>query len=187
VAGGAGDLALSRSGELLLVAGQTLYAVDPATARCAERAAITDTATPLAGLTFVRGATGDELYGGTNARPGKLYRIDTATGVATEIGSYSGGYYSRGDLAVMTGFGLLGTMTQDGGGDWLARIDVATGDATVVGSTDTFYGLVAIDAELFGFASSGSISRIDPQDGTVLGMVTSGPSWAGVALAPPPP
>lgn len=181
----AGDLALSTDGELVMVSGETLYVVDPATARCAPRGGLTDVSAPLGGLAFVRGASGDVLLGGTKARPGKLYSVDPGTARTDEIGSYGGGYFSRGDLAMTLGHGLLGSVTDDAGGDFLARIEIDTGTATILGPTVTMLGLVAIGDELHGFGPDGSISRIDPDTGAVLTTSASDHGWTGVALAPP--
>lgn len=178
---GVGDLALSRDGELLLVAGMKLYAVDPATAACTERATITNTPVPIVGVAFLPDG---RLLGGTGAKPGKLFQIDPQTGAGVDLGSYSGGYYSRGDLA-WTGSRLVGTVTQDGGGDWFAAFEIAEGEAEIRGTTSTFTGLVATGTQLFGFAPDGTIAELDVQTGAVLATTAAGHAWTGVALVPP--
>lgn len=121
------------------------------------------------------------MIGATGARPGKHYRIDASTGVATEIGSHGGGYYARGDLDWTAAGELLETVTEDDGGDWLARIDPATGDATVIGPTATFDGFVIVGAVAYGTSDDGSLSSIDTSTGSILATRATGHVWTGAS------
>jgi hypothetical protein len=129
---------------------------------------------------------------------GQVFRIDTATGTATQIGSYgstaNGLVKSSGDIFGVRGVGIfatvdVGTDTMD----YLARIDPANGwKATPIGAGtgyDKIFGIGYWGGNIYGFvddgfdAGTGRVIQIDPNTGAAIEINTAPIRWFGAGVA----
>lgn len=131
-----GDLAIDRAGVMWAISfpsgSSQLYTVNPSTAACS--ASIGSLGVRCNGLTAApdpANPTSDALYAGCTT---SFYAVNKATGAATLVGAFGGGWSSSGDLVWVPGAGLYGTF-ENGGSDRLGKVDVATGAVTIVGDT----------------------------------------------------
>lgn len=112
-------------------------------------------------------------------------RIDSATGIATQIGRLGSGLTSAGDLTFLSGV-LYASVNKPGSTTtWLARIDTKTGLATLVGDTRfrNVYGLTARNGVLLGATSDGKLLQIDPAHGAGTLVGSNGISQGGLATS----
>src|SRR5262245_8887017 len=129
------DIAIDGAGRIIGVSFDRVYEVDPNNASC--RLLSTMLAGSFNGLSFVPaaqvGATGPDVLVGSRNTDGKIFRIDTASGSAVEIGDMGPGMKSSGDIVSVRGFGTVATVTTGSGlgtPDQLVRLDPITFRAT---------------------------------------------------------
>jgi hypothetical protein len=135
----------------------TLYSVDPTTARVTR---VCDVPVTPTGLTFL---SDGRLVAGSGST---LTIIDLSAGCATSVLVQSASYSTSGDVVGLPDGNLYWTVLGSSG-DQLVRVDPVARTATVVGSTgiSSFYGLGYDETAgvLYGFsANSGKIHTIDP-------------------------
>lgn len=180
------DVAVNRAGEILIVAGPSLYVVSANDASCTLRATLVGVTSDVGALEYIRDVAGaDILLGITAEMPGKLYAIDPMTGAGTPRGTLGSSKVARGDLTWMTGIGLRATVTQVGV-DSLSAIDEALGNATPLGTVPPITGLVTQNGALYGLSLDGAVRRLDPATGNILASRATGLAWTGAATPPPP-
>ena len=182
------DIALDRSGHMIGVSFDRVYAVDPDTAACTYLA---DLENSFNGLSYVPrpGAADQEMLLGA-AQDGSVYELDPATGATTPRGNYGDGMGSSGDIVSVDGFGTAATVTDLwDDDDRLATVDPMDGDATVVGATGIvdIWGLGYWGDQVYGFAEDGTFVLIDRTTGAAQVVDFSGISWwgAGVTTSAP--
>jgi hypothetical protein len=184
------DIALDKTGKMIGVSFNKVYAVSTKDAKCTALASLD---VNFNGLSFVPaqavdGTDGEELVGSTI--DGSFYRINPQTGAATRIGAYGLGVGSSGDVVSVTGFGTVATVTKFGDPfDWLARIDPQTGVATLIGSTGVMgiWGLGFWKNKIFGFTMDNKFVLINPNTGASQMVQAGQVSWwgAGVSTSAP--
>lgn len=129
---------------------------------------------------------------------GQVFKIDPATGNATQIGSYgstaNGLVKSSGDMFGVRGFGIFATV--DVGTDpqdYLARVDPANGwKATPIGAGtgyDKIFGLGYWGGKIYGFVDNGfdvgggKMIQIDPNTGAAILLSSADIRWFGAGVA----
>jgi hypothetical protein len=144
------------------------------------------------GLTFMADGT---LLGADKG--GRLFRIDPATGEATDIGAWGNGLGASGDI-VGTSDGKLFGFADTGGSaseaiNSLVEIDPVTGAAAEVGQTgfDNLWGAAVWCGTFYAFRSDGDLLEIDTTTGKATMLASkipgtqSGFSGAGVPVSLP--
>jgi hypothetical protein len=181
------DIAIDRDGRLVGTTYHRLLDIDPKTAACKMIGTLPGEHS-FNGLSWIRAPGGVEQLLATS-QDGSVYRIDPATGGATQVGALGGGLGSSGDLVSVDSYGTLVTVT-GGDTDRLARIDPATGQAVIIGATSfkKIWGLGFWKNKVFGFTTSGQFILIDPKTGmgTLVQTMPSFEFWgAGVTTSVP--
>jgi hypothetical protein len=184
------DIAIDKSGYMVGISFDRVYAVNTLTASTTYLA---DLDREFNGLSFVPAQeidpTGEEVLV-ASALDGSFYEIDPGTGASTIIGNYGGGLTSSGDIVSVSGFGTVATVKQNGlGNDLLARVDPTTGVATVIGDTGVtnIWGVGFWENKVFGFTSGQQFVLIDVTTGDAQLVESGAVSWwgAGVTTSAP--
>jgi hypothetical protein len=157
------DVAESRSGRLLAVAGSTICDLDGETGEL--RARTTLTVGLINSLAFAPDPSGkDVLLVGTQSGEVLRARPDGST---DHVGQFPS--WLSGDFAWVDGSGLVAALrSPDGAGDdVLARLDPASGAVEVLGPVGTagLYGIAVGGDGLLGFTSGGTVLRLDLASG----------------------
>jgi hypothetical protein len=180
------DIAIDRSGRMVGISLDNVYAIDPETA-VASHLALLDS--EFSSLSFIPADPADpngpeRLIAASF--DGEVFEIDPETGVSTSIGSYGvvGGNQigSSGDIVSVRGFGTVATVNVDGrGNDHLAWIDGATFDATLIGDTgfDAIFGLGFWGGVVYGFTEAGQFLSIDVSTGAASAIDIDTVQWWG--------
>ena len=196
------DIAIDRDDKLVGITRDKLFSVSATTGATTLIRDLTASAQDLTSLSYVpetltNPGSPDILVSANDT--GTVFKIDPATGTATQIGSYGtapGGAMikSSGDLFGVRGFGIfatvdVGTDTQD----YLARIDPANGwKATVIGSGtgfDKIFGLGYWGGKIYGFVDNGfmpgggKMIQIDPNTGAAILLSSADIRWFGAGVA----
>ena len=118
-----------------------------------------------------------QLYGASLS--GKLYRINTTDGQATEVANI--GYQSSGDLAVQ-GNTFYFTVKAGESTDSLAKMKLNDAKATLIGQIgyDDVYGLDSGNNVLYGRTNAGEIIQIDPVTAKATLLRKTGLSFASL-------
>lgn len=164
------DLAVNAQGEVWAISFQALYRVNTQNAVLTWVANFAEFG--FNALTFVPAGVLDPARETLVAvSVYEYYRVDTQTGAATLIGSYSGGFSSSGDLVSVANAGTFATVNSwdaTAVGDVLVRLELASGQVTPIGTGigyDYLYGLGYWRSRLFGFSDSGQLIEINIQTG----------------------
>lgn len=162
------DIALDPTGGLWGITFNSLYSIDTTTAASTLVGSLVSNA-GMNGLTFDAAGT---LFG-SSSNSTNLYRINTATGLASAIGST--GYLSSGDLAFDTG-GNLFLSANTGVNDSLVRVNPLTGVGTLIGSMGQagVFGLAFADDRLWGFGAGGETYVINTASGAATFQASNG-------------
>src|SRR5262249_46997014 len=120
------DLAIAPDGTLLGASSSHLYKIDVANAHCTL---VGNLSVAMNALTYVPAGVvdaGAETLVGAGS-DGKLYKVNATTGATTQLGHFSAGHASSGDLAFVTGTGLVAAVNPGGSDDALAKVNATTG------------------------------------------------------------
>jgi hypothetical protein len=182
------DLAIDKSGVMYAAVFGALYRVEYKSGppKCTQLATI---GAQFNGLAVVADGT---LLGVESG--GSVHRIvvDSTGAKVTKIGDY-GGHTSSGDIASGDAV-YAATKTAGDAADHLVTIDPATGNVTKdLGSTGIggvgsgMYGIAYAKGVLYGFASNGSIYKLDPKTAAAveLPLANKPPGGFWGAAAPP--
>ena len=180
------DIAIDKTGMMIGVSFTKVYRIDVNTAQTTELSAgLTGT---FNGLSFIPadqvGQTGDDVLVGTRNADGLVFRIDPATGQATQIGNM-GSYSSSGDLVAVANFGTVLTADNGISPDRLVRLAPSTFAATPIGTSigvGDIWGVAFWKDKIFGFTSAGQFLTIDPTTGMGTIIQNTGPAWWGAAV-----
>lgn len=183
------DIAIDGGGQMVGISYTRVYRIDAQTA-VATRAGNGTLPQMFNGLSFVPsleafGTPGPDILIGSRNSDGKIFRVDPATGGATEIGDMGGGYVSSGDIVAVSGFGIVATVGASVGPDTLVRLAPTTFAATPIGSStgwDNLWGIGFWKGKVFGFAESGPFVTVDTATGAGTLVDDSGQAWWGAAV-----
>jgi hypothetical protein len=176
------DLAIDRSGRVIGISFDHVYAVDPKTAKCTHLAKLTQ---DFNGLSFITNPGGGNERLLATAADGTVFEIDPQNGHSKKVGSYGANLTSSGDLVSVKGIGTVATVKKDAlGGDWLARVNPATGHATLIGPTGytNIWGLGFWKDKVYGFTESSMFVLIDVKTGGAKLVSSGGGPWWGAAV-----
>ena len=180
------DLAIDRHGVMIGISFGAVYRVDPMTAWTTLLSG--NLSGQFNGLSFVPaaqvGATGDDVLIAARSDDGAIFRIDPATGAATQIGDMGHGYRSSGDIVSVVGLGTVATVTGPTS-DILVRLAPVTFDATPIGTAtgaSTLWGVGFWKDRVFAFGDDGSFVLIDEATGVATPISTSPLMWWGAAV-----
>jgi hypothetical protein len=153
------DIAIDKNGMMIGVSYTRVYRVDTATAQATLLSSSLQGM--FNGLSFVPaaqvGGTGDDVLVGSRNTDGKIFRIDTTSGAATQIGDMGHGYTSSGDIVSVVGLGTVATVTTGTGADILVKLAPVTFDATPIGTDTGFtqlWGIGFWKDKVFGSATT---------------------------------
>ena len=185
------DIAIDKSGKMIGISSDTVYAVDVTTAKCSFLASFKGAV--FNGLSFISADqidnAGAEILVGADTN-GDVYKVNPSTGAQTLIGNYGGGWASSGNLVSVAG-ATYATVNTGGFGenDTLVSVNPKTGKATKIGDTGYagIYGLGYWKQKLFGFTTNNDFLLLDISTGAGTKVKTSTQSWngAGVTTAAP--
>jgi hypothetical protein len=181
------DIAVDKNGMMIGVSYTRVYRVDTTTAQATLLSSSLQGM--FNGLSFVPaaqvGGTGDDVLVGSRNTDGKIFRIDTTTGAATQVGDMGHGYTSSGDIVSVVGLGTVATVTTGSGNDILVKLAPNTFDATPIGTDTGFsqlWGIGFWKDKVFGFSDDGSFVLIDKNTGVGTLQQASGQAWWGAAV-----
>jgi hypothetical protein len=196
------DLAIDKDDKLVGITRDKLYSVSATTGAATLIRDLAASAQDLTSLSYVPQNLSDpsspDILVSANDT-GAVFKIDSATGTATQIGSYgtaAGGAVikSSGDMFGVRGFGIyatvdVGTDTQD----YLAKVDPANGwKATPLGTGtgfDKIFGLGYWGGKIYGFVDNGftpgggKMIQIDPNTGAAILLSSADIRWFGAGVA----
>ncbi len=154
------DLALDKSSNAYVTTFGAFFKLDLATAATTF---IKAGAYPNS-LSFVPAGTLDPKAEALVGYNGSTYiRIDTTTGVITNVGGLTGGYSSSGDIVSVIGGGTFLTVTGPSCGDCLLQVDPKTGDLLQnYGSVGhgAVFGIAYWAGTVYGFDNAGVMFSI---------------------------
>lgn len=182
------DLAVDSAESVFTSSDESLWRVDPATARVTEVGSFGLGAERLFALSFLTPSESPDgtemLIGATNE--GAYYEIDRNDGSASFLGRYPADWTSSGDIVSVEGLGTFATVrrpTPDGEADRLARLTFSpSGDSTVevIGpierGTEQFieiFGLGYWGRRFYGFNNAGQLLEIDRDTGAATVVTTA--------------
>lgn len=185
------DLAVNAEGEVYVSGYDSLFRVDPETARLTLIGDF-DVDESFFALTFlgegiIRPA--ETLIGATNE--GVYHEIDPGDASTRRLGQYPERWISSGDIVSVGGraFATLKDPDNRDAADVLAEITfTSTGRSTVreLGSTGfkQLFGLGSWGDSLYGFSNSGELVRLDPDTGrgTIVSITTGIDSYWGAGV-----
>jgi hypothetical protein len=155
------DIALDKASNGYASTGTSLYSFDVKTA---VTKLIASKGNYPNSLSFVPQGTLDPNAEALVGYQGSTYvRIDTTTGVITNVGGLTGGYSSSGDIVSVIDGGTFLTVNGNGCGDCLLQVDPKTGDLIQnYGSVNhaDVYGLAFWAGAAYGFDSAGQVFSI---------------------------
>jgi len=115
-------------------------------------------------LSFVPKGTLDPTVEALVGYNGSTYiRINTTTGVVTNVGALTGGYVSSGDIVSVTNGGTFLTVNGNGCGDCLLQVNPTTGDMIQNYGTinhAAVYGIAFWAGTVYGFDDAGELFSI---------------------------
>lgn len=147
------DIAFDPNGQLWGIDFMSLYKIDKSTA---NRTSVGVLGTSANSLVFDTSGT---LYAANTS----LYKVNTATGIASLVGNGGHPYASSGDLAFVDGNIFLSS----GGGDKLVKINTGNGAGTLIGNIgfSSVFGLASPNGtDLYGMSGTQVLS-INPATG----------------------
>lgn len=159
------DLAVTPEGDLYGISGTALYRIDRVTA---DATRVADVSGDLnVGLTFLRDGT---LL--ATDKSGAVREINTATGAATEIGSFGGGFATAGDLVAVAD-GTMYAISDEGPSgnedtnNLLLTVNTATGAAVSVGGIGygEVFGTAFANGKVYAFTTEGRVIEINRTTG----------------------
>jgi hypothetical protein len=161
------DIALDKNGLMFGTTFSGLYTINKNSAVCSL---ISFGAYPNS-LSFVPAGTVDPQKEALVGYVGSTYvRINTSTGVVTNIGGLGpGGYASSGDMVSIIGGGSYLTVTGDKCADCIVEVNPKTGALmNVIGALghSAVYGLAYWAGLAYGFDNAGELFQIDVTTGT---------------------
>jgi hypothetical protein len=169
------DLALDESSNAYVTTFNALYSLDlkTATTKLISKGSYPNS------LSFVPKGTLDPSEEALVGYNGATYvRIETSTGVVTDVGALTGGYTSSGDIVSVIGGGTFLTVTgaSDGGvdcsaTDCLLQVDPKTGDLIQNYGTiahEEVYGIAFWAGTVYGFDDMGQVFSISYSGGTIV-------------------
>jgi hypothetical protein len=162
------DIALDKSSNAYVTGFAGFYKLDLATAVCTlvARGGYPNS------LSFVPKGTLDPNEEALVGYEGSTYvRIDTASGVITDVGTLAGGYQSSGDIVSTIDGGTFLTANGNGCGDCLLQVNPRTGDLVQnYGSVlhPAVYGLAFWAGTVYGFDNAGEIFSVGPASNGTL-------------------
>jgi hypothetical protein len=170
------DIAIDLAGHMYGGTFDALYRIDPDTAEVTK---LCDTDFDMTALTFT--SMGELIAGGEDT----ISRIDLGTCQATAIVSDSP-YSTSGDIVGLPDGYLYWTVWGDGDGDELIRVDPDNGSAAWMGTIghEKLFGVGYHLDQLYGFASSGSIVKISPDDAEGDLVCQTSKGWWGATTNP---
>ncbi len=183
------DIAIDQDGQMIGISMTRVYRIDSQTA-VTQRAGTGALPQTFNGLSFVPrtlafGVDGPDVLIGSRALDGKVFEVDPATGMATEIGDMGAGFQSSGDIVGVRDFGIVATTGGTFGPDQLVRLAPSTFAATPIG-TDTgwsdLWGIGFWRGKVYGFAEGGAFVTIDTTTGVGTLVEDSGRAWWGAAV-----
>lgn len=195
------DLAIDKDDKLVGITRDKLYSLSATTGAATLIRDLGTSAQDLTSLSYVPQSITDpsspDVLVSANDM-GQVFRIDPATGNATQIGSYgstaNGLVKSSGDLFGVRGFGIyatvdVGTDTMD----YLAKIDPDNGwKATPIGAGtgyDKIFGLGYWGGKIYGFVDNGfevgggKMIQIDPNTGAAIMISSDQIRWFGAGVS----
>ena len=194
------DLAVDKDDRLVGITRDRLFTIDANTGAATLIRALGASAQDLTSLSFVPESITDmnspDVLVSANDT-GAVFRIDPATGNASQIGSYgtSAGraITSSGDLFGVRGFGIFATVNIEGEEhDYLARIDPDNNwKATPLGTStgfDKIFGLGYWGGKIYGFVDNGfelgggKMIQIDPNTGAATLLSAADIRWFGAGV-----
>lgn len=149
--------------------GAELITIDPSSAVVTSRVTLLP-AGPYGGLTVApAGELGNEavVFAGRNAQ---LFKINTATGATTLVGSWGGGMAFFSDLAWVKGVGLFATLQGVSCfGVCFAKINPATGAATTFRTnlSPNLFGLSGYREQLWALDGAGPVLTVNQSTGVL--------------------
>jgi hypothetical protein len=192
------DIAIDKNDHMVGVTSTKLYSIDAATGTVTLIKALGSNVSGLTSLSFVpadlNDPNSDDLLVTANDQ-GAVFKIDPATGAATQLGSYGtsslGKVSSSGDIVGVRGLGIYATVNVGTeANDYLARIDPATWHATILGTSTGFnniFGLGYWAGKFYGFVDSGTtggkVIQIDQNTGVGTVLKTGAERWYGAGVS----
>lgn len=172
------DIAIDLSGHMFGGTGEFLYLINPSTAEVRKVCPLDLDTTAL---TFT--SDGSLIVGTENTL--KIVDIEDCLTQPLIAASF---YDTSGDIVGLPdGFLYWSVYGGDGANDRLVKVDPQTGREELIGSTENerLYGMGFANDQLYGFASDGSIVRIDSREGqSVLIAQHDELSWWGATTNP---
>jgi hypothetical protein len=177
------DIAMTPDGNLYTVSATSLYRVDRTSG--AATFALSLSGSQNNAITFLP----DSRLLGADAT-GMLKVIDPVAGTVTNIGNYSNGLTSSGDL-VAVGDGTMFGVSPTGSGastsnNLLITVDTSSGVAAPVGSTGfaNVFGMAYYGSRVIAFTGSGQILELNPSSGAGTLLATHGHAYFGGTTSP---
>jgi hypothetical protein len=159
------DIAIDKDGAMFGTTFGGLYKIDKASAACTH---ISDGSYPNS-LSFVPKGTLDQNVEALVGYEGSSYvRIDTTTGVLTQIGDLGSGYASSGDVVSVIGGGTYLTVNGNACSDCIVEVDPKTGALkNMIGPLghSAVFGLAFWGGAAYGFDDGGELFQIDLANG----------------------
>ena len=192
------DIAIDKNDHMVGVTSTKLYSIDAATGTVTLIKALASNVSGLTSLSFVpadlNDPNSDDVLVTANDQ-GAVFKIDPATGAATQLGSYGtsslGKVSSSGDIIGVRGLGIFATVNVGTeANDYLARIDPTTWHATVLGTSTGFnniFGLGYWAGKVYGFVDNGTtggkVIQIDQNTGVGTVLKTGSERWYGAGVS----
>jgi hypothetical protein len=182
------DLAVAADGTIYVISKTKLYVADAVDGHVTLRASLSTSPTAgNVGLTFL--PNGDLL---ATDKSGGIRSINTTTGAVTEIGTFSNGFTTAGDLVAVADGTMYAISDHGEGGsnafdnNWLIKVDPATGAATKVGQIGAkgVFGAAFVNGKVIVFTSTGQVVEVDPTTGVGTPRASSTIEWWGAGVSP---
>jgi hypothetical protein len=182
------DLAVAADGTIFVISKTKLYTADAHDAHVTFVANLSSTPTAgNVGLTFLPG--GDLL---ATDKSGGIRSINTSTGVVHEIGTFSNGFRTAGDLVAVENGTMYAISDYGPGGvatfsnNWLITVDPATGQTTPIGQIGVsgVFGAAFINGKVMVFTKTGQIVEVDRTTGHGTVKATTVIEFWGAGVSP---
>lgn len=195
------DIAIDKNDHMVGITLDKLYSIDSTNGTVTLIKDLSASAHGFTSLSYVptdlNDPASDEILVSANDQ-GAVFKIDPATGNATQIGSYgtvaNGTVRSSGDIVAIRDLGIYATVDvgdDPNADDYLAKIDPVTWKATPIGAGCGFtkiFGLGYWAGKFYGFvddgaqAGTGKMLMIDQNTGAGS-LITAGPQrWYGAGV-----
>jgi hypothetical protein len=191
------DLAVDKNDNMVGITLDTLYSIDSMTGTVTLIKNLSASASGFTSLSYIptdlNDPNSDDILVSANDQ-GVVYKIDPATGDASQLGSYGtvalGKVVSSGDLVGVRNLGIYATVNVgSAANDYLAKIDPATWKATPLGTGTGFaniFGLGYWAGKFYGFvdggAGAGKIIEIDQNTGAGTQVGSGTIRWYGAGV-----